>query len=64
MASHELRVALAVARSSAALIEQYPGTDQQSQRLKSLHHIRAAAKQLVDILEGFRAVGRIEGGNT
>ena len=64
MASHEFRTPLTVARSSAALIEQYPGTDQQSQRLKYLHYIHAAAKQLVDILEGFRAVGRIEGGNT
>ena len=63
MASHEFRSPLTVVLSSADLIERYPATDQQPQRLKHLNHIRAAAQQLVDILEEFLSVGRIEEGN-
>jgi signal transduction histidine kinase len=63
MASHEFRTPLTVVLSSADLIERYPGPDQQPQRLRHLNHIRAAAKQLVDILEEFLSVSRIEEGN-
>ena len=62
MASHEFRTPLAVVLSSATLVAEYPGTDQQAQRLTHLARIRASVRHLSDILEEFLTVGRIEEG--
>ncbi|SNC67811.1 PAS domain S-box-containing protein [Hymenobacter gelipurpurascens] len=62
MASHEFRTPLTAVLTSATLIEKYPGTDQQPQRLRHLDRIRASVKHLSDILEEFLSVGKIEEG--
>jgi PAS domain S-box-containing protein len=62
MASHEFRTPLTAVLTSAALIERYPGGEQQPQRLKHLQRIRASVMHLNDILEEFLSVGRIEEG--
>ncbi|MBC8083311.1 MAG: PAS domain S-box protein, partial [Hymenobacter sp.] len=62
MASHEFRTPLTAVLSSADLIEEYPGRDQQDRRVKHLGRIRASVKHLNDILEEFLSVGRIEEG--
>jgi signal transduction histidine kinase len=62
MASHEFRTPLTAVLSSADLIEEYPGGEQQPQRLKHVQHIRASVQHLNDILEEFLSVGRIEEG--
>lgn len=62
MASHEFRTPLTAVLTSTALIEKYPGADQQDKRLKHLQRIRASVNHLNDILEEFLSVGRIEEG--
>jgi PAS domain S-box-containing protein len=62
MASHEFRTPLTAILTSAALIEKYPATEQQPQRLRHLDRIRASVKHLSDILEEFLSVGKIEEG--
>jgi PAS domain S-box-containing protein len=62
MASHEFRTPLTAVLSSADLIEEYPGGEQQPQRLKHVQNIRASVQHLNDILEEFLSVGRIEEG--
>ncbi|MBX0293071.1 PAS domain-containing sensor histidine kinase [Hymenobacter sp. HSC-4F20] len=62
MASHEFRTPLTAVLTSTALIEKYPGTDQQDKRLRHLQRIRASVNHLNDILEEFLSVGRIEEG--
>ena len=63
MASHEFRTPLTVVLTSAALIQKYPGPDQQALRLKHLTRIRTAVKHLNDILEEFLAMGQLEEGS-
>ncbi|AII53922.1 PAS domain-containing sensor histidine kinase [Hymenobacter sp. APR13] len=62
MASHEFRTPLTTVLTSAALIEKYPGADQQDKRLRHLDRIRTSVKHLSDILEEFLSVGKIEEG--
>ena len=62
MASHEFRTPLTAVLSSADLIEEFPGGDQQAQRLKYVDHIRTSVQHLNNILEEFLSVGRIEEG--
>ncbi|MVN78829.1 PAS domain S-box protein [Hymenobacter sp. HMF4947] len=62
MASHEFRTPLTAMLSSADLIEEFPGTHQQAQRLKHVDHIRSSVQHLNTILEEFLSVGRIEEG--
>jgi PAS domain S-box-containing protein len=62
MASHEFRTPLTAVLTSAALIEKYPGGDQQDKRLKHLQRIKQSVTHLNDILEEFLSVGRIEEG--
>ncbi|GAB2781367.1 PAS domain S-box-containing protein [Hymenobacter luteus] len=62
MASHEFRTPLTAVLTSTALIEKYPGADQQDKRVKHLQRIRASVNHLNDILEEFLSVGRIEEG--
>lgn len=62
MASHEFRTPLSTILSSVYLIEKYPATDQQPQRLKHIHRIVSAVSSLSDILNDFLSVGKIEEG--
>ncbi|TDN36876.1 PAS domain-containing sensor histidine kinase [Hymenobacter sp. UV11] len=62
MASHEFRTPLTAVLTSAALIEEYPATEQQPKRLRHIERIRTSVKHLNDILEEFLSVGRIEEG--
>jgi PAS domain S-box-containing protein len=62
MASHEFRTPLTAILSSADLIEEFPGSHQQAQRLKYVDHIRTSVHHLNTILEEFLSVGRIEEG--
>jgi signal transduction histidine kinase len=62
MASHEFRTPLTAVLTSTALIEKYPGADQQEKRVKHLQRIRTSVNHLNDILEEFLSVGRIEEG--
>ncbi|MDJ0367658.1 PAS domain-containing sensor histidine kinase [Hymenobacter sp. H14-R3] len=62
MASHEFRTPLTAVLTSAALIAEYPATEQQDKRLRHLERIRTSVKHLNDILEEFLSVGRIEEG--
>ena len=62
MASHEFRTPLTAVLTSAALVEKYPLTEQQPQRLRHLARIRTSVKNLTDILEEFLSVGKLEAG--
>ena len=62
MASHEFRTPLSTILSSAALIEKYPGTDQQDKREKHIHRIKENVKNLNDVLEDFLSLGKLEEG--
>jgi PAS domain S-box-containing protein len=62
MASHEFRTPLTAVLSSVALIEKYPGADQQDKRQKHTQRIRLAVKQLTDILEEFLSIDRLDEG--
>lgn len=62
MASHEFRTPLTAVLTSADLIEEFPESHQQSQRLKYVAHIRTSVQHLNNILEEFLSVGRIEEG--
>ncbi|RIY13912.1 PAS domain-containing sensor histidine kinase [Hymenobacter rubripertinctus] len=62
MASHEFRTPLTAVLTSADLIEEFPGSHQQAQRLKYVDHIRTSVQHLNNILEEFLSVGRIEEG--
>ncbi len=63
IASHEFRTPLTVVLTSAALIEDYPLTGQQTDRQRHVQRIRVSVKHLNDILEEFLSVGRIEEGS-
>ena len=62
LASHEFRSPLTVVLSSAALLEQYPASEQQPQRQVHVERIRQSVRHLNDILEEFLSVARIEEG--
>lgn len=62
IASHEFRTPLTAVLTSADLIEEFPGSHQQAQRLKYVDHIRTSVQHLNTILEEFLSVGRIEEG--
>jgi PAS domain S-box-containing protein len=62
MASHEFRTPLTAVLSSVALIEKYPGTDQQDQRLRHIHRIKTSVNQMNAILEEFLSVDRLQQG--
>ncbi|GAB3050198.1 histidine kinase dimerization/phospho-acceptor domain-containing protein [Spirosoma pulveris] len=62
MASHEFRTPLSVALSSASLIERYPATDQQEQRLRHIQRIKASIKQMNSLLDEFLSVGQLVAG--
>lgn len=62
MASHEFRTPLSTVLSSAYLIEKYSTSDEQPKREKHLHRIISSVNMLIDILNDFLSVGKIEEG--
>ncbi len=62
LASHEFRTPLSSILSSAFLIEKHTQEDQQDQREKNVERIRSAVKHLVNLLDDFLSIGKLEEG--
>ena len=62
MASHEFRTPLSTILSAANLIARQNGPDNENERLKNVERIRSSVKNLVDILNEFLSLGRLEEG--
>ena len=62
MASHEFRTPLSTILSSAALLNRYRLTSQQSSRDKHIRRIRSAVSNLSGILNDFLSLGKLEEG--
>ena len=62
LASHEFRTPLSTVLSSAFLITQYNGADDQPKREKHIQRIVSSVNMLTDILNDFLSVGKIEEG--
>jgi signal transduction histidine kinase len=62
MASHEFRTPLSTILSSANLIARQNEPGRESQRLKNVERIRSSVRNLVDILNEFLSLGRLEQG--
>jgi len=62
LASHEFRTPLSTILSSAFLVKQYAGEEEQSKRNKHIQRIVSSVNLLTDILNDFLSVGRIEEG--
>lgn len=62
LASHEFRTPLSTILSSAFLVKQYAGEEDQSKRNKHIQRIVSSVNLLTDILNDFLSVGRIEEG--
>lgn len=62
MASHEFRTPLSTILSSANLIARQNEPGKEEQRLKNVERIRSSVKNLVDILNEFLSLGRLEEG--
>lgn len=62
MASHEFRTPLSTIHSSAYLLEKYTSAEDQDKRNKHIQRIVTAVNSLVDILDDFLNVGKIEEG--
>ncbi len=62
MASHELRTPLSTILSSVSLMEKYDQTEQQDKRERHLGRIRSSVNHLVDLLNNFLSIGRLEEG--
>jgi len=62
MASHEFRTPLSTILSSAYLMKQYEGEDDQPKRNKHIQRIVNSVTLLTDILNDFLSVGKIEEG--
>lgn len=62
MASHEFRTPLSAILSSAAIAEKYTETDQQVKREKHFLRIRSSVMHLVDILDDFLSLEKLEQG--
>jgi len=61
-ASHEFRTPLATILSSASLISMYNGVDEGPKRLKHVGRIAASVNNLIEILNDFLSLGKIEEG--
>ncbi|MBS1665222.1 MAG: PAS domain S-box protein, partial [Bacteroidetes bacterium] len=64
IASHEFKTPLSVILSSTNLIEKYPETGMQPQRLKHTHRIRSNVNNLKQILNDFLSLEKLEAGVT
>jgi PAS domain S-box-containing protein len=62
MASHEFRTPLSTILSSASLLHRYSAPDEQDKRNKHIHRINNAVHNLIDILDEFLSIGKIEEG--
>lgn len=62
MASHEFRTPLSTILSSANLIARLNEAGKEKDRLKNVERIRSSVKNLVDILNEFLSLGRLEEG--
>jgi signal transduction histidine kinase len=62
MASHEFRTPLSTVLSSAYLIEQYAKSDQEDNRKKHTEKIKSSVKNLIDILNDFLSLDKLEQG--
>ena len=62
MASHEFRTPLSTILSSANLIARQNEPGKEEQRLKNVERIKTSVKNLVDILNEFLSLGRLEEG--
>jgi PAS domain S-box-containing protein len=62
MASHEFRTPLSTILSSASLVAKYTETNQQENRTKHIDRIKASVNSLVDLLNEFLSIGKIEDG--
>lgn len=62
MASHEFRTPLSAVLAAAELIEVYERQDQQSKRVKNIGRIKKAVGTLIDILNDFLSLSKLEEG--
>ncbi|MFP4091904.1 MAG: ATP-binding protein [Cyclobacteriaceae bacterium] len=62
MASHEFRTPLSTILSSANLIARQNEPGRESQRIKNVERIKSSVRNLVDILNEFLSLGRLEQG--
>lgn len=62
MASHEFRTPLSTILSSASLVARYSLTEEQDKRERHINRIKSAVNNLVDILNEFLSIGKIEDG--
>jgi signal transduction histidine kinase len=62
MASHEFRTPLSTILSAANLIARQNEVGNENERLKNVERIRSSVKNLVDILNEFLSLGRLEEG--
>lgn len=62
MASHEFRTPLSTILSSTYLVEKYTTIDEQPKRERHLQRIISSVASLIDILDEFLSVGKIEEG--
>ncbi len=62
MASHEFRTPLSTILSSAFLVQKYIETDQKESGYKQLNRIKTSVKSLIDFLNDFLSLDKIEQG--
>lgn len=62
MASHEFRTPLSTILSSASLLSKYSFTEEQDKRNKHIQRIKSSVNNLINILNEFLSIGRIEDG--
>ena len=62
MASHEFRTPLSTILSSASLLAKYTESQYQEKRDKHINRIKSSVNNLLDILNEFLSIGRIEDG--
>jgi PAS domain S-box-containing protein len=62
MASHEFRTPLSAVSSSIYLIEQYGAPEHEEKRNKHIRRIRSSVKNLIDILNDFLSLDKLEQG--
>lgn len=62
MASHEFRTPLSTILSSASLLSKYSLTEEQQKRDKHIQRIKSSVNNLINILNEFLSIGRIEDG--
>ncbi len=62
MASHEFRTPLSTIMSSASLLAKYTSAEDQEKRNRHIDRIRSSVNNLVNILDDFLSIGKIEEG--